>query len=310
MNRFRVAITVRSFDYDGPAMADLLQSCDIVSANRSGRRLAETDLPDALRDSQGVIAGTEPFTRDVFAGARALRVISRVGVGTDSIDLAAARERGIRVFTTPDAATQAVAEHTLALTLAVLKRIGLYTLSRQGEEVSTPPGILLSGKTAGIIGLGRIGHRVATMLECLGCRIMYHDPAPGRDPRTGWTAARDLPDLLGQADVLTLHAPAQDGGKPLLGAGELALCRQGAIIINTARGTLIDEDALVSGLLSGHIAGAGLDVFAREPYRGPLLAFPQVVTTPHVASHTVESRREMEREAAANLLRGLAEVQG
>jgi len=308
MDRYRVAITIRSFDDTGPGMADLLRSCEITYQNKTGKRLTEGDLIRAVRGAEGVIAGTEKFSGRVIGSSGDLRVISRVGVGTDSIDLVAARGKGIIVLTTPDAATQAVAEHTLALILAVMKRIGVYALSMRSGNDSIEPGSLLSGKTAGVIGLGRIGNRVAGILDVLGCRIIFFDPAPRIPPRDGWQEAGSLAELLARADIVTLHVPAQEGGAELIDERGIASCKSGSIFINTARGSLISEKGLERGLREGIIAGAGLDVFPAEPYRGPLLAFPQVVATPHVASFTVESRREMEREAVRNLIEGLSEV--
>ena len=308
MDRYRVAITIRSFDDTGPAMADLLRSCEITYQNRTGKRLSEEDLTRAVRGAEGVIAGTERFSGRVIGLSRDLRVISRVGVGTDSIDLGAAREHGVSVLTTPDSVTQAVAEHTLALILAVMKRIGVYALSMRSGDDSVEPGSLLQGKTVGVIGLGRIGNRVAGILDALGCRIVFLDPAPRIPPRKGWVAARSLADLLSQSDIVTLHVPALEGEREMIGETDIASCRKGVVIINTARGSLISEKGLEKGLNEGIIAGAGLDVFRSEPYRGPLLAFPQVVATPHVASLTFESRMEMEREAVRNLIKGLSVV--
>jgi len=305
MTRYRVAITIRSFDVSGPAMADLLRFCEITYRNTTGKRLSEEDLVQAVRGAEGVIAGTEKFTKRVIASSRDLRAISRVGVGTDSIDLRAARERGISISTTPDSVTQAVAEHTLTLILAVMKRIGVYALAMRSGNDSAEPGSLLQGKTAGIIGLGRIGRRVASLLSCLGCRIAFYDPLPKEGiPRT-WQVVPSLEELAAMADILTLHASLQADEPPLLDARILSLCREGAIIINTARGGLVDERALETALESGRISGAGLDVFQQEPYQGPLLHYPQVLATPHVASHTTESRRMMEEEAVENLVRAM-----
>jgi D-3-phosphoglycerate dehydrogenase len=301
----RVAITIRSFEHSGPALDKLQEHCTIAYTNTTGGRLTEDALCEVLRDVHGVIAGTEPYTRRVLESARRLRVISRVGVGTDSIDLATADARGIRVFITPEATVQPVAEHSLALLFAVLKRIVLSAESMRRGEFSPEPGRLLSGKSVGVVGLGRIGFRVARMLELLGCRISYYDPAPREEAPPRWHAAGSITDLVTDVDILTLHAPAQPSGEPLIDAAVLSEAQTGLIIINTARGSLIDEEALSAGLKSGRIAGAGLDVFTSEPYQGPLLALPQVVATPHVASFTVESRAEMELEAVENLVNGL-----
>jgi D-3-phosphoglycerate dehydrogenase / 2-oxoglutarate reductase len=306
MSECTVALTIRSFDQDGPAMRRLREGCRIRFVNRSGKRLAVGDLPGAIGEAEGVIAGTEPFSRQVLEACPRLRIISRVGTGTDSIDLGAARARDIRVFTTPESPVQAVAEHTLALLLSALRGIPRRSeLMRKGEE-ATEPGTLLAGKTAGVIGLGRIGTKVAGMLGALGCRVIAYDPLrTGQDP-PGIRLCSSLGDLVEEADILTLHASARPGGVPILDGALLGRCRMGVVIVNTARGSLIDEDALVRALEEGRVAAAGLDVFPREPYTGPLLRFPQVVATPHVASNTIETRKEMEMEAVENLLKGFS----
>jgi D-3-phosphoglycerate dehydrogenase len=285
-------------------MAKLRKRCRVGYINRSGRRLTEGDLSRVLDGVEGVIAGTEPFSRKVMDTCPLLQIISRVGTGIDSIDMEAAQTRGIRVFTTPEPPVQAVAEHTLALLLSVLKGIPLRNeMIRKGEE-AMQPGTLLAGKTVGIIGFGRIGQTVAGMLGPFGCRILAYDPYRKGPDQAGVEFPASLEDLAGEADILTLHASAQPGGRPIIDRHLLSRCRRGVVILNTARGSLIDEDALVHALEEGTVAAAGLDVFPSEPYRGPLLRFPQVIATPHVASNTTETRREMEMEAVENLLRG------
>jgi len=304
MGQDTVAVTIRSFDPEGPAMVKLRGELSVCYVNRDGRRLSEEELSRALRGATGVIAGTEPFTSRVLEAARDLRVISRVGVGLDSVDLEAASRRDIIVTTTPIAPVQAVAEHTLALLLAVAKRIPLYQERlRQGEDAPLPA-TLLAGKTAGIVGMGRIGSRVGELLDALGCRIAYFDPAVDAG-RPSWSRKGSLEELAEVADIITLHAPAQPGNRPLIGREIISRCRRGVLLVNTARGSLLDEEALARGLEQGVIAGAGLDVFAREPYHGPLLRSPQLVATPHVASSTTESRQQMEMEAVDSLIDAL-----
>ncbi len=172
----------------------------------------------------------------------------------------------------------------------------------RGDRVSLTPGLLLDKKTVGIVGLGRIGYRVAEILDALGCRIVFYDPFTTMDPHEDWVRSKTLEELVRQSDIITLHAVSQMDNKPLFNADEFSKCKKGVIIINTARGTLIDERALVLALENGTVSSAGLDVFSTEPYKGPLLSFSQVIVTPHVASNTIESRRIMEREAFTNLL--------
>jgi D-3-phosphoglycerate dehydrogenase len=305
MGKHTVAVTIRSFNLPDPVMADLLSRCRIIYSNTSGQRLSEETLAQALRGTEIAIAGTEPFTDRVIEAADSLRIISRVGTGTDSIDLKAAERKGIRVFTTPHAPVQAVAEHTLALLLAVLKQIPQYNDALHRGIAETRGVSLLGGKRVGIIGLGRIGTRVATMLESLGCRITYYDPFTKEPAGKTWQRRGTLTDLVAGVDILTVHAPAQEEQRPLIDATVLGSCKKGIIIINSARGSLISEDAMISALENGTIAGAGLDVFPTEPYTGPLLSYPQVIATPHVASHTLETRSLMEQEAVRQVIAAL-----
>jgi len=300
-----VALTIRAFDRNSPAMADLLARCRVVYVNDTGHRLSEEQLVSALRGAEIAIAGTEPFTERVIGSAGRLRIISRVGSGTDSIDLRAAAAKGVRVLTTPNAPVQAVAEHTLALLLSVLRQIPQYNDAIRRGMTDLKPGTLLSGKRIGIIGLGRIGTRVASMLESLGCHIEYYDPFVPRSPVRTWLKADSLSVLVAGVDILTLHAPALPDDQPLLDAAILGSCKKGIIIINSARGSLIDEDAMISALENGTIAGAGLDVLPSEPYTGSLLSYPQVIATPHVASFTRETRAQMEREAVVQIITAL-----
>ncbi|MDD1651825.1 MAG: phosphoglycerate dehydrogenase [Methanomicrobiales archaeon] len=305
MGKPGIAVTIRSFGSGGRAPGRLRDRASILFCNTSGRRLTEDGLIRALQGAEGVIAGTEPFTRRVLESSPSLRAISRVGSGTDSIDLAAARERGIAVLVTRDAPVHAVAEHTLAIMLACLKQIPRRDRAmRDGKEIGDPGG-MLEGRSVGIIGLGRIGRQVVRLLEPFGCRILYHDIAPPPETGPAWERKELLRDLLAQSDIVSLHATAPASGKPILDEEAFHSIKPGVIIINTARGSLIDEDALLRAIRNGTVAGAGLDVFQSEPYRGPLLACPQVIATPHVASNTVESRAAMEDEAVEHLLSAL-----
>lgn len=297
-----VAITIRSFNRSGPALKALESEFSICYQNRTGRKLDEAGLIAAVRDAEYVIAGTEQFSRRVLDTAVNLRAISRVGVGTDSIDLKAAAVRNIRILTTPEAPAAAVTEHTLALLLAATKRVPKYNENMRKGDFSLDPGILLSGKTAGIVGLGRIGRRFARILSCMGCRVRYFDPYVPDSPDPAWAAAPSLAELVRDADIISLHTPPSPDGTPLIGPEIFAQCRKGMILVNTARGSLVDEAALESALKEGIVGAACLDVFRDEPYTGSLLKYPQVIVTPHVASNTAESREQMEYEAVQNLI--------
>jgi len=305
MGKPKIAITIRSFGEGGRALERLWDQVSLTYHNTSSRRLTEDELVAVLRDAEGVIAGTEPFTSRVLESSPLLRAISRVGSGTDSIDHGAARERRIAILTTREAPVRAVAEHTMALTLACLKQIPQNDRAMRDGKEGSVPGRMLQGRSVGIIGLGRIGHQVARFLEPFGCRILYFDILPAKDVGAAWEQKETLREVLEESDILSLHATPTVSGKPILDEEAFHSIKQGVIIINTSRGSLIDEDALLRAIRTGTVAGAGLDVFRTEPYRGQLLACPQVIATPHVASNTRESRDAMEYEAVENLLEAL-----
>jgi D-3-phosphoglycerate dehydrogenase len=305
MPKANVAVTIRSFDYTGSAYDILTSRFNTVYTNRSRRRLSEDELIHAICEVRGVIAGTESFSSQVISSSPDLAVISRVGVGTDTIDMAAARNAGIKVMTTPQSPVFAVAEHTIGLILAVQKKIPAYNHAVHEGDFSVQPGSMLKGKTVGIIGMGRIGQQVAALLDAFGCTIIYYDPFASPDVKHSWKKTASLDELIRMADIISLHAPAQQGNRPLLDQERLSQCKKGVVIINTARGSLIDDVALANALKKGFVKGAGLDVFVKEPYAGPLLDYPTVIMTPHVASNTTESRADMEMEAVTNLIQSL-----
>jgi D-3-phosphoglycerate dehydrogenase len=302
MQKYNLAITIRSFNLNESVYRRLEPFFHITYINSQGNRLKEQDVITAIQNADAVIAGTEPFSLTVIRNSPRLKWISRVGVGTDSIDGSEAKDRRIRIAITSASAIQPVAEHTIALMLCCLKRIYEYNNSMKDGDTTLKSSGLLQKKTIGIIGLGRIGFRVGEILSGFGAQVQFFDPGLRFSPPATWHRAGTLGELLSQADIITLHTPAQEKNVPLLNQATLETCRDGVIIINTARGSLIDEMALDAALRSGKVAGAGLDVFVNEPYTGPLLRFPQVVATPHVASNSRESREEMEAEAISNLI--------
>ena len=250
--RYKTAITIRSFDQKGEAYAKLSANTDIIFVNTSGQRLSETALVEIIKDAEGIIAGTESYPAGVLQSAPHLKVISRVGVGVDNIDLDYARQNGIRVVNTPVAPGDAVAEHTLALIFSVLKNIPQYYERIHRGEHSVLQGSLIAGKTTGIIGLGRIGRKVATLLESCGSVITFYDPWIKDPVPEHWIRKDTLDDLLHDADIITLHSSPQEQSAPLLDTKAFASCRPGVVLINTARGSLIDEPALIHALDQGH----------------------------------------------------------
>jgi D-3-phosphoglycerate dehydrogenase len=269
-----------------------------VVYNESGKRLSEAELI-AQRPERcvGVIAGLEPLTAEVFARYPDLRAVARLGTGTDTVDLEAAHRHGIKVLTTPDATTNAVAELALGLMLASLRGIAAADRDMRGGAWKPHLGGLLRGRTVGIVGFGRIGRRVAELVVAFGARVVFFDPLhDGNDPRR----VNSLASLASQSDVLTLHAPLTEETHHIVDTALLSQMKPGALLVNAARGELVDEAALLAALRARHIFAA-LDCFANEPYTGPLRECDNVVLTAHMGSLSAETRTEMECTASCSV---------
>lgn len=243
-----------------------------------------------------------------------LRIVSQMAVGYDNIDVACATESGVYVTNTPGVLTDATAEHTWALILSLARRIveadhfvrwGEWRRSGTAWHPMMLLGVELRGKTLGIVGLGRIGSRVAEIARGFDMRILYYDVQRRKDleERLGMEYA-ELDRLLAESDIVTLHTPLTPETRRLINKERIAKMKKGALLINTARGAVIDTEALIEALRSGHLSGAALDVFEGEPIDGnhPLTALKNVILTPHIASATVETRRRMAELVAENLL--------
>jgi D-3-phosphoglycerate dehydrogenase len=232
-----------------------------------------------------------------------LRVLARPGIGVDKIDLAAATERGILVANTPDAPTESTAEHAVALMLSLTKRVvsndrilrAGHGFPRYGDF---PPGLEALGATLGLVGLGRIGGRVAEIARVLGMRVLAFDPfvSPERAAALGVELAPSLRDVLAAADVVSIHCPSIPETYRLINTETLAQMRPGSYLVNVSRGAIVDEAALVAALESGHLAGAGLDVFEPEPPPAdhPLFSLPNTVCTTHIGSYTSAGLMKMQ----------------
>ena len=281
-----------------------------VVSNPYNRKLTEDELIELLdKDAVGLIAGTEKITERVMQNANSLKVISRYGIGLDNIDLEAAKRFGIIICTTPDAPTQAVAELTLAFILNLYRRIGEVDRNLRSGKWNPLLGRLLFGKTLCIIGLGRIGKALVKLVQPFELKIIAHEPVPDNEFVSSYgIELASLEKVLSKSDIVTLHTPLTEETHYLIGKKELAIMKPDAVIVNTARGGLIDEEALIEALEKGAIGGAALDVFEEEPYYGKLKNFDNVILTPHIGTYAKESRIKMEREAVENLLTALKEV--
>jgi D-3-phosphoglycerate dehydrogenase len=272
----------------------------VIRSGPDGRYTAES-LAE-LADAEFVVVGVEPVSEAIFEAAPRLCFVQRLGVGYDNVDLEAAARRGVPVSNMPDFNAATVAEHAVALILCLQRRLfdstllmkaGLWPL---GAVVAQ--GIYeLCGKTVGIVGMGKIGIEVARRVAVFQCPLLYYDRrrASADDEREFGLESAPLDDLLLRSDIVTLHLPLTQETRHLLGAGELGLMKETALLINTARGAIVDETALTAALLGGSIGGAGLDVYSDEPLAGrdPLRSCKNVVLTPHTAGQTREAMDRM-----------------
>ncbi|TDC52772.1 hydroxyacid dehydrogenase [Jiangella ureilytica] len=272
---------------------------------RVGRREFERlEIGDLLPSTVAVIVGLERVGARLYDEAPGLRIIAKHGAGVDNIDVGAATARGVVVTNAPGYNALAVAEHTFALILAVARDVARQDARVRAGRWQVAVGRELAEGTLGIVGFGAIGRLVAARAQAFDMRVLYADVVPADPARHPGLEATHvaLPELLAESDVVTLHVPLLPGTQHLVGAQELALMRPGAIIVNTARGGLIDEDALLAALDAGTIRGAGLDVFAEEPQvSGPLLDHDRVVLTPHVAGYTEAALARTSRAVAQDV---------
>lgn len=281
---------------------ELLSQAGLEVDNRPG--LSGDALRNAVRAAEGMIvrSGTR-VTAELLEDPGKLRVVVRAGVGVDNIDVPAATRRGIVVMNTPGGNTVSTAEHTIALLMSLVRHIPAADASLKSMhwERAKFVGSQLAGKTLGVVGLGRVGREVARRAAGMDMKILGFDPflTPERASQLGIESTTNLDELLQRCDVLTVHTPLTAETTNLIGARELGLLKKGSRVINCARGGIINEQALLDALQSGHLAGAALDVFVKEPPgEHPLLKLPQVVTTPHLGASTVEAQESVALEAA------------
>jgi len=298
-----VAATSDIFRFD-PGLLDALRDdgfeprlCEQVRPSST-----QDEIVAALGGAWGVVAGVERYSSMVIKSCRDLRVIARPGVGYDSIDVVSATRSGVAVCVTPGANAAAVADMTLTLMLAATRQlIVLDASTRRGDWRPLQVGRELSSCVVGLIGLGGIGSLVAQRLTGFGCRVLGFDPAAASPSGVELVT---LEELLTTADVISLHVPLLDSTRHLLGSTQFATMRPGAIVINTSRGALIDEAALLDALEAGRISAVALDVFETEPLRSgaPLLRASGLTLTPHIGGFTQDSVLQMGRASIQNLV--------
>lgn len=275
-----------------------------VTINPLARKLTEDELAELLRPHHYLVAGTEPITRKVMERAPNLKLIARVGIGLDNVDLQAARALGIKVCYTPDAPSPAVAELTVGNCFNLARHIHTAANQLRQGRWQRYFGSLLAEMTIGIWGTGRIGSRVIALLHALGCRnIIANDlsPDPALAARYAVTYV-DKDTLLRESDILSLHIPLTPETENLIATAEFAEMKKTGALINTSRGGIVHEDALYQALQNGAIAGAAVDVFEQEPYKGKLTELDNCILTCHMGSMATQCRTRMEEEAVAEVL--------
>lgn len=306
----KVLITSNSFGKYSSQPMEILKSAGFeVVLNPYHRVMNEEEFMHEIKDADAVILSTENLNRRVIDQAPLLKVVSRYGVGTDNIDKEYCRQKGIPVTITKDSNNNAVAEYAVALMLATLRKIPIANDYARKGEWKKFTGLDLSGKTVGIAGLGSIGKEVVKKLKSLNVSILVYDVNFDEAFINEYKIEKStFNDLISRSDIISLHMPGI-GEKPLLGDAEFRMMKQDCVLINTARASLIDTDALVSALESGRVYGAALDVHPQEPaFDERLCAMENVILTPHNAAVSREAVDKMSMSAARNVIDLIGDV--
>ncbi len=300
----KIFVALSTFGTHGNEPLSLIKGSGFsYTINPLKRRVTKDEITEFAKEYDGIIAGVEPYDAVVLEKLPNLSCISRCGSGIDNIDVSYAKKKGITILNTPNVVIQPVVELTVGMIFDLLRRITLHTLLMKSGEWRKVTGNLLQGKNVGIIGLGRIGKKVAETLLFLGAQVYGSDMHPDYEWLKKYPVTiLPLEDLLKKVDVLSLHLTHISDNPFVLGEKEIRIMKPGAFIINVSRGQFIDEQALYNAVKDGHIGGVALDVFSEEPYKGNLCSLENVVLTPHIATLTYESRLQMEIEATKNII--------
>jgi len=290
LNEARILVTATSFGKnDARLKTELEAQVASVTYNLTGKPLTSEQIAELLPGIDGLIAGLDNIDRPALEKADRLKVIARYGVGVDNVDLTVTRERGIIVTNTPGANSVSVAELALTLILSLARQIPEAVAAVHEGKWPRLGGLTLENKTVGLLGLGAIGKQLARRLQGFDCNVIAYDPYPDQDfAREHRVKLTNMEDVVLTADFLSLHLPLLPETRQLVNDQFLSRMKKGAYLINTSRGEIIDENALVAALESGHLKGAGLDTFSIEPPdpSNPLLKLPQVIATPHLGAQT------------------------
>ena len=302
----KVLITTVPFGDKDEAPIKMLEDLNVeYLINPLNKKLTEDQLADMVTDFDIIIAGTEPITKKVMSRAKNLKLISRVGIGLDSVDLHSARERNIKVSYTPDAPAPAVAELTVGLMLSLLRMVHVSNTQMHQGDWCRYIGRRLEEITVGLIGVGRIGTGVLQRLKGFSPnKVLTNDINPDieleLDQATEWASKEKI---LKESDVISLHIPLTHVTNNLIREEQLYSMKKDAIIINTSRGGIINENDLYNVMLNGHLSGAAIDVFEQEPYEGLLKEIPRCLLTAHMGSMSIDCRTKMEIEATKEAVR-------
>jgi D-3-phosphoglycerate dehydrogenase len=305
----KVLITTVPFGDKIRLPIELLEAADVeFLINPIGRKLKEDELADMVADVEVLIAGTEPITEKVMNRAPHLKMISRVGIGLDSVDLLAAERRGIQVSYTPDAPAPAVAELTIGLIFSLMRSIHVANAQMHNGDWRRHFGRRISEVSIGVVGAGRIGGRVLRHLAALGAgRLLVNDTNSSCGIPPDFAIERvDKETIYREADIVSLHVPLTAQTKNMVRGEHLRQMKHDAMIINTARGGIINENDLAQVLDAEHLSGAAIDVFCEEPYTGGLAGIERCLLTSHMGSMSVDCRTRMEIEATEEAIRYLS----
>jgi len=297
-----ILVALSSFSAQSPTPLErLIESGIPFKLHTTGKRITQEELLKEGKDATVILAGVETYSSSIIAQLPKLQCISRLGVGVDAIDLNYAKERGVLIANTPTIPIQAVAELALTMFLSLSRNIPTQINLMQRRIWDRIPTHLLFGRTIGLIGLGKIGQKVAELCNAFNTNILAYDPFVKKELAESLNIKLVEKDqLLKTSDIVSIHASKSTDQNVLIGKNDLEIMRKGSILVNLARGEMVDESALIEALTSGHIGGAGLDVFEKEPYSGPLCDFNNVILTPHSATMPIETRVAMELECLEN----------
>ena len=304
----KILVTPRSFGKTDPeAFAILAEAGLEVSVNDSGGILHADQMKERLADCDGVVLGVDPLNADVLAGAPKLKAVAKYGVGVDNIDLAECERRGIKVSRTVGANSDAVADYAFAMMMAIARRVVFIDKQCRARDWSKVTSLDMSGKTLGLLGTGAIGKGVAARAKGFSMRVLAHDVFWDGKWADAHGVEQAAPETIyREADFISLHLPLTDETRGMIGANELAEMKKTTVLVNTARGGIVDEDALLDALKNKRIYGAGVDAFMEEPPANPdWYGLDNLVMGSHAGASTVGAVENMGRMAARNIVKDL-----